>query len=247
MKRFIPYLVCSSLLLFTSCDSGPELEIGDLMVEDIVVGDGPEAQNGDPIVVDYVGVLEDGTIFDTTVNSIPFRFTLGAGEVIDGFDEGIPGMRVDGQRRLTIPPNLGYGVDGIPGRIPGNATLIFDVRLIATRSTISNFVWEDTNEDGIQDAGERGLPEVTVTALNCADDSVVATDTTDVQGLYKITGLNAGDYAIVFTPLTGYVFSPQDQGTNENTDSDVDADGRTNCITVAGNTFIQNVDAGMHQ
>jgi len=247
MKRSVGVLLCLGLFTFVSCDSGPELEVGDLVVEDVVVGDGPEAQNGDPLVVDYVGLLEDGTIFDTTVNSIPFRFTLGVGEVIDGFDEGLPGMRVDGQRRLIIPPNLGYGVDGIPGRIPGNSTLTFDVRLIAVRSTISNFVWNDINEDGLQSTSEPGLPGVLVTAFDCADDSVVATDTTNTQGLYKITGLSAGDYALGFALPQGFVFSPQDAGTNENTDSDVDADGRTECITVGDDTFIQNVDAGMHQ
>lgn len=248
MKRFF-FLSLAAILLFTpGCDSGgPDLEVGELVIEDTLVGDGPAAQDGDFLTVDYVGALEDGTIFDTSVNSVPFRFTLGNGEVIDGWDQGLVGMRVDGQRRLIIPPNLGYGVDGIPGRIPGNETITFDVRLIAVRGTISNLVWNDLNEDGLQSSDEPGLPGISITAFDCADNSVVASDTTDAQGLYKITGLHPGDYAIEFLPLAGFTFSPQNEGSNDNLDSDADADGRTECITVATDTFLQNVDAGMHE
>lgn len=248
MKRFFLFSLATAFLFTLGCDSNdPELEVGELIIEDTLVGNGPEAENGDFLVVDYVGTLEDGTIFDTSVNSVPFRFTLGEGEVIDGWDQGLVGMRVDGQRRLIIPPNLGYGVDGIPGRIPGNETITFDVRLIAVQGTISNLVWNDLNEDGLQSSDEPGLPSVTVTAFDCADESVAAIDTTDAQGLYKITGLNPGDYAVEFLPLAGYTFSPQNEGTNDNLDSDVDADGRTECITMAADTFLQNVDAGMHE
>lgn len=248
MKRFFLLSLATTVLLLVGCDSNdPELEVGELIIEDTLVGDGPAAQIGDFLVVDYVGTLEDGTIFETTVTSTPFRFTLGDSTLLEGWNQGLVGMRTDGQRRLIIPPNLAYGVDGFPGRIPGNETITFDVRLIAVQSTISNLAWNDLNEDGLQSSDEPGLPGITVTAFDCADNSVVATDTTDAQGLYKITGLDAGEYAVEFLPLAGFVFSPQNQGSNDNLDSDADADGRTECITVATDTFLQNVDAGLHQ
>lgn len=78
----------------------------------------------------YRGTLEDGTEFDAASK---FAFTLGAGEVIKGWDEGIEGMRVGGERRLTIPPKLGYGKRGSPPEIPPDATLVFDVELLAVK------------------------------------------------------------------------------------------------------------------
>lgn len=78
----------------------------------------------------YRGTLEDGTDFDTASK---FEFTLGAGEVIKGWDNGIEGMRVGGKRRLTIPPKLGYGRRGSPPEIPPSATLVFDVELLAVK------------------------------------------------------------------------------------------------------------------
>ncbi len=94
-------------------------------------GTGEAISNGKVAVMQYTGKLTDGTVFDATSKrgGEPFRFTLGAGQVIKGWDQGILGMKVGESRTLTIPPELGYGAAGYPGVIPQNATLIFDVTL----------------------------------------------------------------------------------------------------------------------
>mmetsp|Transcript_2916 Transcript_2916/g.8465 ORF Transcript_2916/g.8465 Transcript_2916/m.8465 type:complete len:177 (-) Transcript_2916:10-540(-) len=95
--------------------------------EDVTVGDGAVAQKGDEVSMSYVGTLEaDGSRFDAGTN---FRFTLGAGDVIKGWDRGIIGMRVGGRRKLVVPSKLGYGKKGSAPEIPPNATLLFDVTL----------------------------------------------------------------------------------------------------------------------
>lgn len=109
----------------------PSTPQGDLVIEDTVVGDGAVAATGDTVTVHYEGRFTDGTVFDSSYSrNVPFVFTAGRGEVIAGWDQGIPGMRVGGMRRLTIPPNLAYGSAGRPG-IPPNATLIFDVEMVS--------------------------------------------------------------------------------------------------------------------
>ena len=98
---------------------------------DIVVGTGATAVAGKPVKVHYTGWLIDGKKFDSSVDrGQPFGFTLGAGQVIKGWDEGVAGMKVGGKRQLRIPPELGYGSRGAGSVIPPNATLIFDVELL---------------------------------------------------------------------------------------------------------------------
>jgi len=98
---------------------------------DITRGDGAAAKAGDAAVVHYTGWLVDGTKFDSSVDrGQPFRFPLGAGRVIKGWDEGVAGMKVGGVRKLIAPPDLAYGASGRPPVIPPNATLIFEVELL---------------------------------------------------------------------------------------------------------------------
>ncbi len=105
-----------------------------LLYEDLVVGNGKMADPGLQVSVHYTGWLTDGTKFDSSHDrNQPLQFTLGQGEVIRGWDEGVKGMRVGGKRKLTIPPDLGYGSRGAGGVIPPNATLVFEVELLGVR------------------------------------------------------------------------------------------------------------------
>ncbi|MGA9980834.1 MAG: FKBP-type peptidyl-prolyl cis-trans isomerase [Candidatus Sulfotelmatobacter sp.] len=98
---------------------------------DIRVGTGEVAKDGDKVKVHYTGWLTTGKKFDSSVDAHqPFDFTIGHGEVIKGWDEGVAGMKVGGKRQLRIPPDLAYGEAGHPPQIPQNATLIFDVQLL---------------------------------------------------------------------------------------------------------------------
>lgn len=106
----------------------------ELIVEDVTVGEGAQAQAGQKVSVHYTGWLENGTKFDSSKDrNEPFEFPLGRGYVIPGWDQGVAGMKVGGSRKLTIPPHLGYGASGAGGVIPPNATLIFEVELLAVR------------------------------------------------------------------------------------------------------------------
>lgn len=101
---------------------------------DMTVGTGRLAELGDTASVHYTGWLADGKKFDSSVDrKEPFSFRLGAGQVIKGWDEGVMGMKIGGKRKLTIPPQLGYGARGAGGVIPPNATLTFDVELLDLR------------------------------------------------------------------------------------------------------------------
>lgn len=108
----------------------------EVVIDDLVVGSGAEARAGDDVFVHYVGQLEDGTTFDTSVtNDDPFAFSLGAGQVITGWEFGLLGMKEGGTRRLTVPPTLAYGsneIKDVEGEtlIPAHSTLVFDIVLL---------------------------------------------------------------------------------------------------------------------
>ena len=105
-----------------------------LQIEDQVVGSGAEAVRGKQVTVHYTGWLTDGKKFDSSKDrGAPFSFGLGRGQVIDGWDQGLTGMKVGGKRKLTIPPELGYGKAGAGGVIPPDATLVFEVELLGVK------------------------------------------------------------------------------------------------------------------
>jgi FKBP-type peptidyl-prolyl cis-trans isomerase len=102
-----------------------------LKIEDLKVGTGAEAKAGKNVSVHYVGTLTNGSKFDSSRDrGSPFEFQLGAGMVIKGWDQGVAGMKVGGLRKLTVPPDMGYGARGFPPVIPGNSTLVFEVELL---------------------------------------------------------------------------------------------------------------------
>ena len=137
-KRMINIAMAGALLLaflvvFGCNEEKNEVKMkSGLIIVDIVVGEGLEAEKFDILTVNYTGKLEDGTVFDSSKNPgrDPFRFTVGLGQVIRGWDEGFVGMKIGGTRTLTIPPEMGYGVRGAGDAIPPNATLIFEVELL---------------------------------------------------------------------------------------------------------------------
>ncbi len=102
-----------------------------LLIQDIKPGAGASVKAGDTVSVNYVGALPDGTVFDSSSahGGQPLTFTVGSGQLIKGFDEGVIGMQVGGERKITIPPDLGYGAQAV-GPIPANSTLLFDITLV---------------------------------------------------------------------------------------------------------------------
>lgn len=115
-------------------DTNSATDSGKLIIEDIKVGDGTEAKSGDTVVMNYSGTLTDGTKFDSSYDrNEPFTTKIGVGQVIKGWDQGVPGMKIGGKRKLTIPPDLGYGSQGAGSVIPPNATLVFEVELLEVK------------------------------------------------------------------------------------------------------------------
>ena len=120
------------MVLIVGCSKDKEIMSDDLQIEDLVVGEGAEVKQYDIVNVNYTGSLTNGNVFDSSLNPgrSPFRFTVGAGQVIKGWDEGLIGMKVGGKRKLTIPPNMGYG-NRQTGPIPANSVLIFEIDLLS--------------------------------------------------------------------------------------------------------------------
>lgn len=112
----------------------PAGKVTELKIEDSKVGTGPAVQSGDTVVMHYNGTLMDGTKFDSSYDrGEPFTTQIGVGQVIEGWDQGVPGMKVGGKRKLTIPSEMAYGSRGAGAAIPPNSDLIFEVELIAIK------------------------------------------------------------------------------------------------------------------
>jgi FKBP-type peptidyl-prolyl cis-trans isomerase len=108
--------------------------MSELKMETLKPGTGTAAKAGDRVMVHYVGTLTDGKKFDSSRDrGEPFEFTIGVGQVIKGWDEGVMSMKVGGRRKLYIPAALGYGARGVPGVIPAGAELHFDVELLGVQ------------------------------------------------------------------------------------------------------------------
>ena len=133
MNRWLSALI---LLTLAACGGGGDSATapsggGALVSEDLVVGTGATAAVGDTVTVHYIGTFTNGSKFDSSYDrNQPFAFRIGAGQVIAGWDQGVPGMKIGGKRRLTIPPELAYGSRG-QGTIPPNTTLVFEIDLLS--------------------------------------------------------------------------------------------------------------------
>ncbi len=136
MNRLLTALILLALpLTVAGCGGGDSgtapTDGGTLVIEDLVVGTGATAAVGDVVTVNYIGTLTNGTKFDSSYDrGQPYTFQIGAGQVIAGWDQGVPGMKVGGKRRLTIPPSLAYG-NQANGSIPPNSTLVFEIDLVS--------------------------------------------------------------------------------------------------------------------
>lgn len=158
------YIFCLSLIFIAQAGYASHGPVSNVAIEEIKIGQGIEALPYSVVDVQYTGKLEEGTIFDSSAGRAePFRFTLGAGQVIPGWDMGIQGMKPGGKRVLEIPPELAYGNAGAGDKIPPNATLIFNVELVAVTpppfNSISNALLATKIENGIKLIDIRRLDE----------------------------------------------------------------------------------------
>lgn len=154
MNRSVLKLAAGGMATLVACaflvgcgDDKPKKPEGKLKTEDVAVGTGLEAKKGDWVWMMYRGTFDDGTQFDTNMDGdegLPYAFMIGRGEVVKGWDEGIPGMKVGGTRKLTVPWNMGYGAEGSE-KIPPYSTLNFEVKLmyVLKKEDIDVFDFED--------------------------------------------------------------------------------------------------------
>ena len=152
--KFVYYIFIISCLLGENLENKIITTHTGLKYEDLIIGTGNYPKVGDKVIVHYTGKLQDVTIFDSSVErNQPFEFPLGMGRVIKGWDEGLASMKIGGKRILTIPPELGYGERGAGGRIPPNATLIFEIELIDIKKPFIDKDFELPGEEMISDSG----------------------------------------------------------------------------------------------
>ena len=169
---------------------------------DLVEGTGDAAKLGQRVKVHYTGWLLDGTQFDSSRGASPFKFTLGAGEVIRGWDLGVQGMRVGGKRELIIPPELAYGKRGFPGAIPPNSTLKFEVALL----DVQDPSYTNVGNGALKDLLARGVP---IVDLRRQDEW---TKTGVVEGSMLITAFDGrGKFQPAFLDALAKLAGPQDE------------------------------------
>lgn len=139
MPRSGRFLLIAFAVLLGACDSGSEAEVS---IFDVILGEGPVADGRVLVTITYVGMFTNGEVFDSSENWGPLTFELDTGiveggpanrRVIEGLVRGVPGMRVGGVRRITVPPELAYGRDGLDPHIPGQATLVFQIELLSVQ------------------------------------------------------------------------------------------------------------------
>ena len=189
-------------------DNGGPVVSEDLQIIDVEVGTGPEAKRGDTAFVNYTGTLADGTIFDSSLDPgrLPFRFELGASEVIEGWDQGVAGMRVGGTRQLIIPPELAYGETGSGALIPPNAELTFVIELLDLRSA---------DGDGGDTSQELEITDIEVgTGAEAVDGSEIVVNYTGTlaDGTVFDSSRDPGREPFSFTLGVGDVIQGWDQG-----------------------------------
>lgn len=203
-------LISLTLVVFSILTGSPVMsatayanaDLPELIVEDLTVGNGDVATRNAKVSVHYTGWLEDGTKFDSSVDrGQPFEFTLGMRQVIPGWDQGVAGMKVGGKRKLTIPPHLGYGQRGAGDVIPSNATLIFDVELLAVMpSAFSNI-----NNEELKTLLAKGTKLVD---LRRADEWA---ETGTIEGSELITAFDDGGNFVPTFPRDMMAFADADE------------------------------------